>query len=114
MVPAHPGSVRAKSKQSAALAQGRSTASGRRFNLAVLIDGGLTPDGRRMGRALAKSKFHHFADYNWDLDLGAPSFVTELPGTQIRYDPSRLTIYKGYVHDIAAWLQPVTTNKGAS
>ena len=38
------------------------------------------PDGRPMGRALAASTFHHFADYNWDLDCGAPSFVTEPPG----------------------------------
>jgi hypothetical protein len=114
--PAHPheGSVRADGQHATALAQGRSTATGRRFNLAVLIDGELTPDGRRMGRALAESTFHHFADYNWDLDLGAPSFVTELPGTQIKSDPSRLAIYKGYVHNITTWLQPVRTNKGAS
>jgi hypothetical protein len=64
MVPAHPGSVRAKSPQGAALEQGRSTASGRRFNLAVLIDGELNPHGRRMGRALGESKFHHFAGCN--------------------------------------------------
>ena len=47
-----------------------------------------------MGRALAASTFHHFADYNRDLDRGAPSFVTEPPGTQIKADPSRLAIYK--------------------
>ena len=29
-----------------------------------------------------------------DLDRGAPSFVTEPPGTQIKADPSRLAIYK--------------------
>ena len=45
------------------------------------------PDGRPMGRALAESTFHHFADYNWDLDRGAPSFVTEPPGTEIKADP---------------------------
>ena len=77
-----------------ALAQGRSTVTGRRLNLAVLLDGELAPDGRPMGRALAASTFHHFADYNWDLDRGAPSFVTEPPGTQIKADPSRLAIYK--------------------
>ena len=50
------------------------------FNLAVVLDGEVAPDGRPMGRAIAESTFHHFADYNWDLDRGAPSFVTEAPG----------------------------------
>ena len=63
----------------------------------------------RMGRALAESTFHHFADYNWDLDRGAPSFVTEPPGTQIKRDPSRLEVFKDYVRNIATWLQPTTT-----
>ena len=57
-----------------------------------------------MGRALAASTFHHFADYNRDLDRGAPSFVTEPPGTQIKADPSRLAIYKDNVRNIATWL----------
>jgi hypothetical protein len=59
-----------------------------------------------MGRAVAESTFHHFADYNWDLDCGAPSFVSEPPGTQIREDPSRLTAFKDYVRNIADWLHP--------
>ena len=67
------------------------------------------PDGRPMGRALAESTFHHFADYNWDLDCGAPSFVTEPPGTEIKADPSRLAIFKDYVRNIATWLQPATS-----
>ena len=67
------------------------------------------PDGRPMGRAIAESTFHHFADYNWDLDRGAPSFVTETPGTQIKADPSRLAIFKDYVRNVATWLQPVTS-----
>ncbi len=88
------------------LAQGRSTATGRRFNLAVVIDGEQRPDGRPMGRAVAESTFHHFADYNWDLGSGAPSFVTETPGTQIKADPSRLEVFKDYVRNLASWLQP--------
>jgi len=95
-----------------ALAQGRSTATGRHFNLAVVLDGELTPDGRSMGRAVAESTFHHFADYNWDLDRGAPSFVTEPPGTEIKADPSRLAIFKDYVRNLATCLQP-TTSTGA-
>ena len=106
--PAHPheGAVSARVPFGAALAQGRSTASGRRFNLAVVLDGEPGPAGRPMGRALAASTFHHFADYNWDLDRGAPSFVTEPPGSEIKTDPSRLATYKDYVRNIASWLHP--------
>jgi hypothetical protein len=106
--PAHPheGLVSADVPFAAALAQGRSTATGRRFNLAVVLDGELTPGGRPMGRVVAESTFHHFADYNWDLDRGAPSFVTEPPGKQIKSDPTRLEIFKDYVRNIATWLHP--------
>jgi hypothetical protein len=106
--PAHPheGGVSADAPFATALAQGRSTATGRRFNLVVAIDGELAPDGRPMGRALAESTFHHFADYNWDLDSGAPSFVTEAPGAQIKADPSRLAVFQDYVRNIAVWLPP--------
>ena len=108
--PAHPheGGVSADGPFATALAQGRSTATGRLFNLAVVVDGEVGPAGRPMGRAVAESTFHHFADYNWDLDRGAPSFVTEPPGTEIKADPSRLAIFKDYVRNIATWLQPAT------
>jgi len=104
--PAHPheGAVSACVPFASVLAQGRSTASGRRFNLAVVLDGETASDGRPMGRALAASTFHHFADYNWDLDCGAPTFVTEPEGTEIKADPSRLTVFKDYIRNIAAWL----------
>jgi hypothetical protein len=106
--PAHPheGGVSAEVPAAAVLARGRSTATGRRFNLAVVIDGEQRPDGRPMGRAVAESTFHHFADYNWDLGTGAPSFVTETPGTQIKADPARLEVFKNYVRNLANWLQP--------
>jgi hypothetical protein len=106
--PAHPheGGVSAAAPYATVLAQGRSTATGRRFNLAVVLDGELARDGRPMGRVLAESTFHHFADYNWDLDCGAPSFVTEPPGTEIKADPTRLAIFTDYVRNIATWLQP--------
>jgi hypothetical protein len=109
--PAHPheGLVSADGPHATVLAQGRSTTTGRHFNLAVLLDGEVGPSGAPMGRAVAESTFHHFADYNWDLLLGAPSFVTESPGTQITSDPSRLLIFRDYVHNIADWLQPRCT-----
>jgi hypothetical protein len=88
-------------------------ATGRRFNLAVVIDGERGPDGRPMGRAVAESTFHHFADYNWDLGSGAPSFVTEPPGTQIKADPSRMEVFMVYVRNLAVWLHPQRTGASA-
>ena len=106
--PAHPheGLVTADGPFASVLARGRSVATGRHFNLAVVIEGELASDGRPMGRAVAESTFHHFADYNWDLDCGAPSFVTEPPGSQIKADPSRLCVFKDYVRNLASWLHP--------
>jgi hypothetical protein len=106
--PAHPheGAVSACVPSAAVLAYGRSTASGRRFALAVTLDGEVAADGRPMGRALAASTFHHFADYNWEIACGAPSFVTEISGDEIRTDPGRLAVYKDYIRNIAAWLHP--------
>ncbi len=104
--PAHPheGLVSSDLPSATAVARGRSAATGRLFNLAVALDGERATDGRPMGRAVAESTFHHFADYNWDLDRGAPSFVTELPGRQIKADPSHLETFKDYVRNVAAWL----------
>jgi hypothetical protein len=105
--PAHPheGAVAANVPCATVLAQGRSSASGRLFNLAVAIDGE-TSDGLPIGRARAESTFHHFADYNWDVSCGAPSFVSEAPGTQIDAVPARLSIFKDYVRNAAEWLHP--------
>ncbi|WP_006241662.1 hypothetical protein [Mycolicibacterium tusciae] len=106
--PAHPheGAVSACVQGATVVAGGRSTASGRRFGLAVALDGERCADGAPMGRALAASTFHHFADYNWDLDCGAPTFVTEPQGSEIKADPSRLETFKDYVRNIATWLHP--------
>jgi hypothetical protein len=108
--PAHPheGAVSAPAEYTFArvLAQGRSSVSGRQFNLGVILDGETTDDGQPLGRGLAASTFHQFADYNWDTSRGAPSFVTESPGDEIARDPSRLETYKDYVRNIAHWLSP--------
>lgn len=108
--PAHPheGLVSATGVPHArVLARGRSTTTGRVFNLAVVLDGETDADGRRLGRAVAQSTFHHFADYNWDIDCGAPSFVSEPPGSQIKDDPSRLEVFRDYVRNLADWLHPL-------
>jgi hypothetical protein len=68
------------------------------------LDGEQTADGRPIGRVVAESTFHHFVDLNWDVDLGAPSFVTDPPGDEMKRDPSRLNIFKRYVRNIVRWL----------
>ncbi|MCV7250560.1 hypothetical protein H7J86_00090, partial [Mycobacterium hackensackense] len=61
--PAHPheGLVSADVPGARVVAQGRSTSTGRLFNLAVALE------EANLGRAVAESTFHHFADYNWDV-----------------------------------------------
>jgi hypothetical protein len=107
--PAHPheGSVSAPPDCPAArvVATGRSIVTGRQFNVAVCLDGERTDDGRPTGRVVACSTFHHFADMNWDIDRGAPSFVTDPPSDQMKRDPARLETFKDYVRNIAQWLQ---------
>ena len=101
--PAHPheGAVGASARDTHArvVARGRSTQSKRAFNIAVVIEG-------EPGRAVAESTFHHFCDLNWDTDRGAPSFVTDKPGTEMKRDPQRFAIFKDYVRNIARWLSP--------
>jgi hypothetical protein len=105
--PAHPheGSVSVPEDCTYAcvVGRGRSMVTGRYFNLAVAVDGEMS-DGRRQGRALVCSTFHHFADLNWDVSARAPSFVTDLPGHEIEQDPQRLDIFKDYIRNIAGWL----------
>jgi hypothetical protein len=84
--------------------RGRSIVTRRHFSLAVALDGEIGDDGQPLGRAIACSTFHHFADMNWDVHAGAPSFVTDAPGHEIERDPERFAAYKGYVHNIADWL----------
>jgi hypothetical protein len=106
--PAHPHegavSVPDDSPFATVVGRGRSVVTRRYFNLAVALDGEVGDDGRPLGRALACSTFHHFADMNWDVHAGAPSFVTDPPGREIERDPLRFEIFKGYVRNIAQWL----------
>ena len=106
--PAHPheGAVSAPADVAGArsIARGRSTVTGRTFDLAVCLDGETAQDGRPLGRAVACSTFHHFVDMNWDVCAGAPSFVTDVASDEIARDPSRLAVFKDYVHNIARWL----------
>jgi hypothetical protein len=79
--------------------KGRSKATGRNFNISVAFE-----PGEHGGPAIAESTFHHFADYNWDTDSGAPSFVSEPPGDGLKRHPEALSDTRAYVLNIAAWL----------
>jgi hypothetical protein len=107
--PAHPHEgavdVPPESDCGRVIARGTSRVTGRTFNLAVAIEGEACSSGGSAGRAVAESTFHHFADLNWDPAKGAPSFVTDKPGTEIAQDPVRLDLFKEYVRNIARWLR---------
>lgn len=83
-----------------------SQATNRAFALVVALDSVVNESGNRCGRAVAESSFHHFVDYNWDIEKGCPTFLLEPPGDEIRRDPSRMRDIKTYVANLAAWLAP--------
>lgn len=105
-LPAHPheGAVAPPAGDPRALtvARGRSTVTGKLFDLSVAFD--RSPEFP--GRSVAEASFHHFADYNWNTSLGAPSFVTEPPGTGLRELPQVLRDTRSYVRNLASWLAP--------
>jgi len=102
-LPAHPheGAVGAPQGDPSArvIATGVSNVTGRKFNIAVAFEP--TAAG---GPALAESTFHHFADYNWDISAGCPSFVTERPGSNFARSQEAQNAVRRYVHNIALWL----------
>jgi hypothetical protein len=102
-LPAHPheGAVGAPATRPMArlIATGVSKASGRPFNIAVAFE-----PSDAGGPAIAQSTFHHFADYNLDPAMGAPSFVREPPGDGFRRDPTALAETYRYFENVARWL----------
>ena len=107
-LPSHPheGAVNAPpGARARVIARGRSKATGARFNIAVAFEA----DGTA-GRALAQSTFHHFADYNWDPRLGAPSFVDEPPGAGMLRQPEGLAAAHRYARNVARWLAGLPTD----
>jgi len=108
--PAHPheGAVSAPPSDESArvIAVGRSVSTGRPFNLVVAFESSRDPGGDRLGRAVAHSSIHHFADYNWDTGKGAPSFVTEPTGTGMASNPRAAADIRAYVANLTRWLAP--------
>lgn len=108
--PAHPheGGVGADpdDENTRVIATGTSETTGRAFNLIVALEGCDDRLGNRLGRAIAESSFHHLLDYNWDTDIGCPSFLEEPPGDGYKRNPEALEDIKTYVGNVARWLTP--------
>ena len=106
--PAHPheGSVGmpAAAENARVVATGVSQTTGNTFNLVVALEDKVDQHGNRCGRSVAESSFHHFVDYNWDINKGCPSFLIEPPGDEIQRDPSRMRDVRTYVANLAHWL----------
>ena len=107
-LPAHPheGAVGVPDDEDHArvIATGVSLVTNRPFNLVVAFERAADRHGNTLGRAVAESSFHHFVDYNWDVDKGCPTFLLEPPGDQIKREPDKLTDVKVYVENLARWL----------
>ena len=106
--PAHPheGAVGVPEGEDHAsvIATGKSQVTGRPFNLVVAFESSKDAHGNKLGRGIAESSFHHLADYNWDTDMGCPSFVAEPPGDGYKRNPKALNDIKTYVGNAAKWL----------
>jgi hypothetical protein len=109
LFPSHPheGAVGVSAGSKArVIATGISQTTGRSFNLVVVLEQVEATDGET-GRVIAQSTFHHFADYNWSVAHGCPSFVTEPAGDGMQTEPSALADIHAYVRNLVAWLAPV-------
>ena len=106
--PAHPheGAVGVPDGEAHAhvIATAKSKATGRPFNLLVAFESAKDSHGNQLGRGVAESSFHHLVDYNWNTDLGCPSFLEEKPGDCYKRHPEALDDIKTYVSNAAAWL----------
>ena len=106
--PAHPheGAVGVPEgeKHANVIATGKSETTGRPFNLVVAFESSVDDHGNQLGRGIAESSFHHFVNYNWDTEMGCPSFLTEPPGDGYKRNPQALQDIKTYVGNAARWL----------
>lgn len=106
--PAHPheGAVGVPigNDHASVIATGRSGVTKRLFNLVVAFESSRDSHGNMLGRGIAESSFHHLVDYNWDTDMGCPSFLVEPPGNGYKENPVALDDIKTYVRNAAVWL----------
>ena len=108
--PSHPheGGIGAPNGEDSAsvVATGMSKATKRPFNLVVAFENSTDVHRNRCGRGIAHSSFHHLVDYNWNIEMGCPSFLEETPGDEYKLRPEKLNDVMQYVTNAAAWLSP--------
>ena len=108
--PSHPheGGIGAPNGDDSAsvVATGMSKATKRPFNLVVAFENSTDVHRNRCGRGIAHSSFHHLVDYNWNIEMGCPSFLEETPGDEYKLRPEKLNDVMQYVTNAAAWLSP--------
>jgi hypothetical protein len=112
LLPAHPheGGIGAPDDGNArVIACGHSKITGTRFPIAVAFEPGVAG-----GPGIAQSTFHHFADYNWDISCGSPSFVDEPPGDGAGRHREGLADTRRYVLNVAGWLSGSRYSVGAT
>jgi hypothetical protein len=105
--PAHPhegGIGTPENENASVIATATSTVTGRPFNMIVAFERRKDQHGNHLGRAIAESSFHHIVDYNWDTDMGCPTFLEEPPGGGYKRNPQALDDIKKYVENAARWL----------
>lgn len=106
--PAHPHEgavgVPEDEKHARVVAVGKSEVTSRPFNLLVAFESSVDDHGNKLGRGIADSSFHHFVDYNWDTEMGCPSFLEEPPGNDYKRNPEALNDIKTFVANAARWL----------
>nr|WP_229425971.1 hypothetical protein [Lusitaniella coriacea] len=88
------------------IARGTSKTTHRPFNLAIAAERIQDEQGNHLGRVVTQSTFHHFVDYNWEIEKGCPSFVEESPGEGIKQEPHVLDDIHTYIKNLVLWLAP--------
>lgn len=106
--PAHPheGAVGLPEgeEHASVVAVAQSKVTGRSFNLVVAFERVKDSHGNMLGRGIAESSFHHLVDYNWDTEMGCPTFLIETPGDGYKRNPEALQDIKTYARNAAVWL----------
>lgn len=99
VLPAHPheGVITPTVASQQVLLSSHSITSGREQITAIVDEA----PGR--GMVLHHSTFHHFADYNIEVERGAPAFVLDPPSRQIADSPALLHDLRAYVGSVVRY-----------
>jgi len=99
VLPAHPheGVIRPTTASQQVLLSSHSITSGREQITAILDEA----PGR--GAVLHHSTFHHFADFNLEVERGAPDFVIDPASSQIDESPELLADQRAYVAAVVGY-----------